>query len=281
VICRSIPPNADSTGNSNAQPKSDSTSNTKSTPPPKSDANAQPKSDPTSNTKSSGTQSRFTFPTARDLGDPIVDDGNPFTDMDEKMAKICAQNDALTDCNPTVNYGENGPNTHQLKKCEVLRQEILSKMSSSSRKKFFRREKKEFDRRAKEYLNESVASGKYDKFNTEKTGKTGKRRAYGSKKIVKDRKCTACTKMFSSDVETGAGCSHCQKMWCDSCTQSAINGKQLHICGQCLVQISRMQTCDECAEKMYKDCGYCSSCSRFTCVNCHHDCDTNYPAEHF
>ena len=277
MICRSIPPNADSTGNSNAQPKSDSTSNTKSTPPPKSDANAQPKSDPTSNTKSSGTQSRFTFPTAGDLGkkedDPIVDYGRICTP--EKMAIVSAQKDALADCNPTVDYGENGPNPHQMNKCEVLRQEKLSRMTSSSRKKFFRREKKVFDRRAKKYLKEYIASGKYT------TEKKGKRRAYGSKKIVKDRKCTACTKMFSSDVETGAGCSHCQKMWCDSCTQSAINGKQLHICGQCLVQISRMQTCDECAEKMYKDCGYCSSCSRFTCVNCHHDCDTNYPAEHF
>ena len=277
MICRSIPPNADSTGNSNAQPKSDSTSNTKSTPPPKSDANAQPKSDPTSNTKSSGTQSRFTFPTAGDLGkkedDPIVDYGRICTP--EKMAIVSAQKDALADCNPTVDYGENGPNPHQMNKCEVLRQEKLSRMTSSSRKKFFRREKKVFDRRAKKYLKEYIASGKYT------TEKKGKRRAYGSNKIVKDRKCTACTKMFSSDVETGAGCSHCQKMWCDSCTQSAINGKQLHICGQCLVQISRMQTCDECAEKMYKDCGYCSSCSRFTCVNCHHDCDTNYPAEHF
>ena len=268
MICRSIPPNADSTGNSNAQPKSDSTSNTKSTPPPKSDANAQPKSDPTSNTKSSGTQSRFTFPTAGDLGkkedDPIVDYGRICTP--EKMAIVSAQKDALADCNPTVDYGENGPNPHQMNKCEVLRQEKLSRMTSSSRKKFFRREKKVFDRRAKKYLKEYIASGKYT------TEKKGKRRAYGSNKIVKDRKCTACTKMFSLDVEPGAGgCSHCQKMWCDSCSPSAGNAMQLHCCGQCMTQI-----CDECAEKRYKDCGYCSSCNRFTCVNCHHDCDTNF-----
>ena len=50
-----------------------------------------------SNTKSSGTQSRFAFPTARDLGneeDPIVDPRGILVTA-ESHAKYSAQNDAF------------------------------------------------------------------------------------------------------------------------------------------------------------------------------------------